>query len=468
MTTQGNETGPIDIVYTVTLGKTNNTGAAITFDLDDLLTGSASSGNDYTAIAAAAQISVAAGASTGTLTVAVTDDALLEATETVDAQISNSSNPAVTIGSGTATASISDNETLTANLSVTTQGDEAGPVDIVYTVTLTATNDTGVAITFDIDDLLTGSATSGDDYTAIAGAAQISVAAGASTGSLTVPVTDDALLEATETVDAQISNSSNAAVTIGTATATANITDNDTATADLSVTTQGNETGPIDIVYTVTLSKANNTGAAITFDLDDLLTGSASSGNDYTAIAAAAQISVAAGASTGTLTVAVTDDALLESTETVDAQISNSSDAAVTIGTSTATANITDNDAATADLSVTTQGEETGPVDIVYTVTLSKVNDTGAAITFDLDDLLTGTATSGDDYTAIAGNAQISVADGASTGTLTVPVTNDALLEATETVDAQISNSSNAAVTIGTGRRRRTSPTTTRPRLICR
>ena len=62
-----------------------------------------------------------------------------------------------------------------------------------------------------------------------AGNATISVANGASTGTLTVLITDNALLEATETVIAQISNSSNAAVTIGTATATANITDNDTA-----------------------------------------------------------------------------------------------------------------------------------------------------------------------------------------------------------------------------------------------
>ncbi len=133
------------------------------------------------------------------------------------------------------------------------------------------------------------SSASGSDYTAIAGAAQISVADGASTGTLTVLVTDDALLEATETIDATISNSSNPAVSINTASATADITDNDTATADLSVTTQGDESGPVDIVYTVTLSLTNNTGSAITFDIDDDLSGSATSGSDYTAIAGAAR-----------------------------------------------------------------------------------------------------------------------------------------------------------------------------------
>ncbi len=92
-------------------------------------------------------------------------------------------------------------------------------------------------VTFDLDDLGTGTATSGADYTAIDASAQISVADGATTGTLTVEVTEDALVEATETVIAQISNSSFDSVTINTASATANITNDDTATADLSVTT---------------------------------------------------------------------------------------------------------------------------------------------------------------------------------------------------------------------------------------
>ena len=78
-------------------------------------------------------------------------------------------------------------------------------------------------------------------------------------------------------------------------------------------------------------------------------------------------------------------------------------------------------------------------ITIVYTVTLDKVNNTGTAITFDLADLGTGTASAGSDYALIPGGAQISIADGAATGTYTVAVVDDALLESTETVDAQIS-----------------------------
>lgn len=408
-----------------------------------------STATDYEAIAAGTQISVAPGESTGILTVGVLDDALTEGTETVIAKISNSSSPDFMIGTDTATATITDNDLPKANLSVTTQGDESGATGIVYTVTLDQMNDTGAAVTFDLDDLLTGTATADADYVGIAVDAQIIVAAGDSSGSLTVTVNDDDLLESTETVVAQISNSSSGEFMIGVSSATASITDNDTAISDLSVT-DGDEAGPTSIVYSVTLDKVNNTDAAITFDLDDLLSGTATLGDDYSAISNDATITIPVGSDSGTLAVSVVDDSLLEATDTVLAQISGSSNDAVTIGTDSATANIIDNDTATADLTVTTQGNETGPVDIVYTVTLSKTNDTGAPITFELDDLSTGTATSGDDYAAIPVGATISIAAGASTGGLTVTVVNDSAIETTETVVAQISNSSNASVVIAT------------------
>ena len=237
----------------------------------------------------------------------VSQDALLESTETVQAQISNPSNLAVTVTGATATANIADDDSANAVLSVTTQGDETGPQSIVYTVTLDNQNDTGAAITFDVA-FTGGNAVAGSDYTDTSGAGVISVAAGASTGTLVVPVLDDPDLEALETLEATLSNPSNGAVTVTGAVATANITDNDSANAVLSVTTQGDETGPQSIVYTVTLDNQNDTGAAITFDVA-FTGGNAVAGSDYTDTSGAGVISVAAGASTGTLVVPVLDDA---------------------------------------------------------------------------------------------------------------------------------------------------------------
>ncbi|NIV26473.1 MAG: hypothetical protein GWN45_03675, partial [Gammaproteobacteria bacterium] len=183
--------------------------------------------------------------------------------------------------------------------------------------------------------------------------------------------------------------SSNALVA-DTDTAIGTITDNDSATADLSVTTQGDETGPVAIVYTVTLDNANNTGAPITFDLSDTGAGTATAGSDYALIPVGAQVSVAAGATTGTYTVAVSDDALLEAAETVEASISNPSNAAVTITGATATATITDNDTATLTVGDVTVDEAAGTLS--FDVSVDNAVEGGFTVDYSFTD---GTATGG-------------------------------------------------------------------------
>jgi hypothetical protein len=215
---------PVDTgLFTVNLGTVNNTGAAITVNY--AVSGTAGAG-DYTALTGS--VLIANGASSATINVAgIVDDLLLEGAETVTVTLLNTGTPGVGVDATPATVTIADNETPSADLSVTTSGDETGPVDIVFTVTLSMVNSTGAAITFDLASI-GGSAASGLDYAAIPGGAQISIANGATTGTYTVTVNDDALVEGIETLQAQISNPSLAALTIGTGTATATITDNDT------------------------------------------------------------------------------------------------------------------------------------------------------------------------------------------------------------------------------------------------
>ena len=95
-----------------------------------------------------------------------------------------------------------------------------------------------------------------------------------------------------------------------------------------------------------------------------------------------------------------------------------------------------------------TQNGIEGTQDVVYTVTLILANNTGADITFDIDDLGPGTAESGLDYGAIPANAKITVLDGSTTGTFTVTVINDAVVEVVENLTLTISNPSLASVTV--------------------
>jgi YVTN family beta-propeller protein len=114
--------------------------------------------------------------------------------------------------------------------------------------------------------------------------------------------------------------------------------------AELSVTTEGNEADLVSIVYTVTLSQSNQTGSDIIFDFNTN-GGTATPGEDYTAITDAnANLTIANGSSTGTITVEVLQDTEYEETETVIGEITNVSYSELTILTAQATANIVDND----------------------------------------------------------------------------------------------------------------------------
>jgi hypothetical protein len=332
------------VVFTVTLDKVNNTGSPITFNIAQTA-GTAISGTDYTALPAT--ISVADGSATGSVSRAVTNDALLESDETVTATISASSNPDVSITTAAATATIIDNETATASITKTQDGNEAGTVSVIFTVALDKTNNTGAGITFDL--AMTGTATNGTDYSTAP--TTVTIPNGSINATVTLTVVDDALLENAETVIATISNPTNPDVTsISPDNATASIAESG-ATINIVVQQHGSETGPTSIIYRVELrynaaAKTNVTGSAITVDYADVTPvaiGKATSGLDYNAFGGTATI--ANTQSSTTFTVTVIDDIVpAEGTETVDAQISNlTGPGTVTLGTTTATANITDN-----------------------------------------------------------------------------------------------------------------------------
>ena len=93
-------------------------------------------------------------------------------------------------------------------------------------------------------------------------------------------------------------------------------------TASLNVAQNATEAGQ-SARFTVSMNRTNNTGSGLTFDLKDLATGTATSGLDYPALAAGQKLTVQSGASSGSFDLVATDDALVESDETVSLKISN-------------------------------------------------------------------------------------------------------------------------------------------------
>ncbi len=122
------------------------------------------------------------------------------------------------------------------SIAKTTDGTEnngSTPTDAVFTVTVTPANASGSAITGNI--AYTGTATNGTDYAT--GATTFSIPNNSSTATITLDVTEDAIVEGTETVIATISSPSEGS--IATAAATANLTDDDNVANAAPVITEG-------------------------------------------------------------------------------------------------------------------------------------------------------------------------------------------------------------------------------------
>src|SRR5262249_11741764 len=138
----------------------------------------------------------------------------------------------------------------------------------------------------------------GSDYAA--GSGTLTIPAGSTSGTITVNVTGDVLYEVSETFSVKLSGAVNAS--IGTATAVGTITNDDTApTLSIgNVTTAEGDTGTTAFVFPVTLSKPSAAATPLRWASSD---GTAVAPSDYTA--ASGSMNIAAGSTTGSITVSV-------------------------------------------------------------------------------------------------------------------------------------------------------------------
>ncbi|MEZ2304418.1 MAG: Calx-beta domain-containing protein, partial [Microcoleus sp.] len=177
----------------------------------------------------------------------------------------------------------------------------------------------------------------------------ITIANGQTTGSFTVNINDDALIEGTETGTFTISNPS-AGLTLGnTTTGNVTITDNDFPTVNLSVSpTTGTETGTTAITVTATASAPVVGNQTVNLGLAGTATAADFTGTIPT------QITIANGATSGQVTFTIADDQIAEINETANLSISNPSAGIVLGTTTTGSFTITDNDTKGITVSPTT------------------------------------------------------------------------------------------------------------------
>ncbi|GAA4356577.1 hypothetical protein GCM10023151_04630 [Kangiella marina] len=414
----------INAVFTVTLTGDVQGGVSFNYTTTD---GTAVAGSDYTATSGTESFTGTNG-ETITINVPITDDAVVEGSEGFTLDLSDLDNTSVTFTDNQGQGTITDNDNLEVSVAATTAAATEGVANGQFTVSLNTTSATDTTVTIDYN----GTAIDPDDYglTGASGTTSVTIPAGSTTAVVSVNVVDDNLLENNETVVATISAVSNGS--IGTASDTVTISDNDSASvtvADVSVDEAANSA-----TFTITLNGAVEGGTDVNYSFTD---GSATGGTDYNSTAGSVTFTGADG-ETQTFAVAITDDTLVEGTETFTVNL-DAVNALVT-DTDTATGTIIDDDGASISIDDVTIAED--GTNATFTITLSGDVQNGFNLDFTTAD---GTATAGDDYTAVSGTRSFVGNDG-ETVTINVPITNDAVVEGNETFTLDLSNLDNTGV----------------------
>lgn len=430
--------GPISFVVSLENGVVNTTpgGITVTMDFND---GTATVSEDFTIATTTVVIPVDSNAVI--VDVPIMNDYHIEPTETVIAKLISVSNGNVTIGMDSIDiVSIADDDydNFTVSIGSPINGSE-GVQPMQFTVALDsgAYNYAGPGINITGDISWAGTADNPGDYTPTT---SFTIPFDTNQFVIPVPIVDDVIAEATETVIPTISNIQINGVSTGNgnvldSTSTADILDDETPGLQIRIDTlQSGLEGGQDVGFVVSLvgGVVNASGDTITGDI--IYSGDVDP-SDYFEVAT---FGILQGDSTDTIYVGVYDDSDLEGPEIITATISNPSFGSILV--LAADAYIHDDEANALTVSITAQGDVTegNGVMMYYDIELDGgvTNITSSAITGDLT--FSGTAVSPADYAGGIGSFTIPI-DSTSV-TIEVLVANDEFVEIPESVTLSISN----------------------------
>ena len=195
------------------------------------------------------------------------------------------------------------------------------------------------------------------------------------------------------------------------------------------------------VAFTVTLSRAAAGEVTVEYTTSDGTgVGGAEAGTDYTA-ASGRTLTLGAGSTQGTFTIATTPDATDENDETFTVTLSSPSTNAKLGSAKTATGTIVDDDG-TPTVSIEDAEAEEG-AGVEFTVNLSHASSSAVTVQYTTSN---GTATAGTDYTA-ASSRTLTLGTGSTSATLTIATTPDTTAEDDETFTVTLASpSSNAAL----------------------
>ncbi len=392
------------------------------------VTGTATPGVDYTALPGT--ITIPAGASSATITINPIADSITEVTENVIVTLASS--PSYTIGtSSVAIVTIANASASVVTISAT-DSQAAEPSNTgTFTVTRTGSTTTSLTVSYSVS----GTATPGIDYTTLPGT--ITIPAGSSSAMITVTPINDSTPESSETVVVFLSFSTGYSVG-SPSSATVSIADDDSGgTVTIAATDPNAAESPLDTgTFTVTRSAASTSSLVVSY----AVTGTATAGSDYTGLSGS--VTIAANATSATITVTPINDTDAEGNETV--AVTLTAGTGYTVGSpSSGTVTIADDESPSPTVSIlATDPNAAEPSDPgTFTVTRSASSTSSLVVSY----TVAGSATPGADYSTLSGSVTIPANE--TSATITVTPVNDTDIEGNEAVTLTLA--AGAGYTVG-------------------
>ena len=395
---EGDGPGTSDLVYTVTLHGDLPQGFTVSFHTAN---GSASAGADYTAAADKLAFTGTEG-ETQTVTVTVTGDDVTEDDETVLVVLGTPSHPDVEVvpdSVGVGTIENDDTATLEVDDPTVVEGN-SGSSSLVFTITVAGEVDDSFTVSYaTADGTGVDAATASEDYTPTTGNRTFSGFDG-ETETVTVTILGDAVVEPDETFELQLGLPSNDDVLLG-APGVGTIENDDIAFLTIGDTAvvEGADGTTTGLVFTVSLSGDVEDGFSVPFQTTS--GGSATAGEDYVATSGSVAFDGSDG-ETGSVSVTVNGDAVVESDETVLVGLGEPSTSGVVVLDASGTGTIQDDDSATVSIGDALGGEgDSGTTAFSFEVTLTGGVQGGFTVAYATQDDTATTA--GGDYRTSTG-----------------------------------------------------------------
>jgi len=429
---------------TFTVTKSGNTTLPSTVDF--AATDGTATTADYTATNGT--LTFAAGDTSRTVTVNITNDGIYEGSENFSLVLSNAANATIVDNAGIGT--ILDDGT---GNNGTNDDRPAFSIDDVTvnegagTLTFTVTKTGNTTLPSTVDFITQDGTANAADYTATNGT--LTFAAGDTSKTVTVAITNDGIYEGSENFSLVLSNAANATIADGKGIGTivddgsgSGGSNDDRPAFSIDDVTVNEGAGTL----TFTVSKSGNTTLPSTVDFTSA-DGTANTA-DYTATNGT--LTFAAGDTSKTVTINITNDGIYEGSENFSLVLSNAANATIADNTGIGTilddgtgSGGTNDDRPAFSIDDVTVNEGAGTL----TFTVSKSGNTTLLSTVDFT-TQDGTANTAD-YTAT--NGTLTFLAGETSKSVTVAITNDSVYEGSENFSLVLSNAANATIADNTG-----------------